>query len=74
MNLQRGRKAYILICEGEILDVWSNIKYLCRDMKEDTDNKFPSYSKISKMDKSSGKLTFTGWDKKEYVVLIKVVR
>lgn len=46
MSVEKNRKIYIMLSEGEILGAWTNLKYLCRD--RNTEGEFPSYSKLSK--------------------------
>ncbi len=74
MNLRAGRRVYILFQEGEVVDVWTNLKKLCTDMATDTKRQFVSYSKLSKMGKESGRLDFRGKNGKIYFIMIRVVR
>jgi hypothetical protein len=46
MSVEKGRKVYVLVSNCQILGVWTNLKYLCRDRQ--ILGFFPSYSKLSK--------------------------
>ena len=46
MSVEKNRKIYIMLSDGEVLGAWTNLKYLCRD--RNTEGVFPSYSKLSK--------------------------
>lgn len=72
MSIRKGRKVYILLRDGVILDVWANLKQLCEDKNKE--GKFISYSKLSKMSKESGQLIFEGKDDQSYIIEIKIIR
>jgi hypothetical protein len=71
---QKGRRIYILLEEGKITDVWSNLKHLCEDMDKETNQQFASYSKLAKMDKQEGILSFSGKNDVSYIIKIKPIR
>lgn len=71
---QKGRRVYILLKSGKVMDVWSNLKHLCEDMDIATNQQFVSYSKLSKMDKEAGVLSFTGKNDASYSIIIKFIR
>lgn len=70
---QRGRRVYVLFKDSELVGVWSNLLYLCKEMKEEQPDPFPSYSSLSKMDKLEGVLEFEKGGH-TYKICIQVVR
>ncbi len=70
------RRVYILILDDKIIDVWTNLKKLCADMRED-DGVFPSYwtlARLSKEAKELGLLKVEAKDGKVYTIEIRFVR
>lgn len=72
MTFQKGRKAYILVRNGEILNVFTSLKKLQEVMAME-DKGFASYSRLSKLPKEDGILIFTTKSKIEYTIHIKIV-
>lgn len=70
MSTPKGLKVYVLHQNGMFVDVWSNLKQLCRDMNEK--GKFASYSKLSKMSKKAGVLTFSKGEDSFQIFIRKV--
>lgn len=70
---QRGRRVYVLFKGNELVGVWSNLLYLCKEMKEERNAPFPSYSTLSKMDKLEGVLEFVKGGH-TYKIYVQVVR
>ena len=69
------KKVYILLNETDddrTIGVWSNLKKLCLEMR--SQQIFPSYSKLVKMDKSTGVLKFKSKDKVHYQIQIHQVK
>ena len=74
-----GRKVYVLSSECQIIGVWTNLKYLCRDRCEI--ERFASYSKLSKeiaelrkSDEQSNILTVNTKDGKTYQIKIEMLQ
>lgn len=70
---EKAEKRYsVLTGDGEVMGIWSNLKQLCEDMKEE-DGEFASYSSLSKRRAEENPMKFkTG--QKEYAVWVEKLR
>lgn len=72
----KGNKVYVLLSEkGNVIDIWSNLKHLCEEMKERTNGLFTSYWTLARFPKDDNSIwEFTSKNGESYKIEIKVVR